>query len=152
MQLVELPEGRVEEREAPKTLESERVTVLDIYGDLYYAGARTLESRLPSPRGVRHPAVVLRLRGRTAAGATLVDVLAHYAETLERAKGRLYLTGICGEAYRRLAGEAKLRRSGLVRVYKATPVLGESTREATADARAWLRSLNKDSGAGGGSH
>lgn len=139
--VVQREDEKLEEREPPAALESRAVTVLDVYGDLFYAGARTLEERLPSPRGARDAAVVLRLRGHTAAGATLVDVLAHYAEELDRSNGRLYLTGLHGEAYRRLAKAAKLRRAGRVRVYEATAILGESTREAVADARAWLDGL-----------
>lgn len=147
VRLVERPDGRMEEHEAPEALESRSVTVLDVYGDLFYAGARTLEERLPSPHGARSPAVVLRLRGRTAAGATLVDVLARYAEELRRAEGRLYLTGVRGEAYRRLADAEKLRRAGGVHAYEATAVLGESTRAAVADAREWLAGLERSGSA-----
>jgi sulfate permease, SulP family len=147
VQVVELPDGRLEERAPPATLEGRQVTVLDVYGDLFYAGARTLEELLPRPRGARDAAVVLRLRGQTAAGATLVDVLSHYAEELRRVNGRLYLTGIRSDAYDRLARAAKLRLAGRVRVYEATPILGESTRRAVADARAWLARLERrDSG------
>jgi hypothetical protein len=32
----------------------------------------------------------------------------------------------------------KLRISGPVRVYEATPIVGQSTRRALADAQAWL--------------
>ena len=152
VRLVERPDGRLEEHDPPSSLESRDVTVLDVYGDLFYAGARTLERRLPTPRDAHHPAVVLRLRGRTAAGATLVDVLAHYAEELRRAEGRLYLTGIRGEAYHRLANAEKLRHAGDVRVYEATAVLAESTRTAVADARDWLAGLERDeesAGSGG---
>lgn len=143
VQLVTRPDGRFEEREPPATLPSRSVTVLDVYGDLYYAGARTLEDRLPSPQGAHRPAVVLRLRGRAAPGATLVDVLTQYAERLRRVKGRLYLTGIRGEAFTRLDSAIKLRRAGRVRVYEATSILGESTHRAVADARHWLDQLER---------
>lgn len=143
VELVARPDGQFEERDPPSSLVSRSVTVLDVYGDLFYAGARTLEERLPTPRGAHRPAVVLRLRGRTAAGATLVDVLAHYAEELKRVKGRLYLTGVRGEAYDQLVGARKLRRAGRVRVYEATPILGEATRQAVADARKWLARLER---------
>ncbi len=129
---------RLEEREPPDSLEDRAVTVLDVYGDLFYAGARTLEERLPSARGARRPAVVLRLRGRTAAGATLIDVLTNYADELRRAEGRLYITGIRGEPYRRLVAATKLDRTGAVHIHEATAILGESTFTAVADARAWL--------------
>ncbi|HEX7977870.1 MAG TPA: SulP family inorganic anion transporter [Gemmatimonadaceae bacterium] len=139
VQLVEHPDGRVEEREPDETLRDDTVTILDVYGHLFYAGARTLERRLPRPRaGVHHPVVVLRLRGRTALGATLLDVLDHYAEALENVGGRLYLTGIARDTASHVGRTGKLRVSGPVRIYEATTFIGESTREAIADARAWL--------------
>ena len=66
LRLVELvPDGTgLAERPAPRTLESGRVILLDVYGSLFYAGARTLQSRLPDPSGSVRPVVVLRLRGR----------------------------------------------------------------------------------------
>jgi SulP family sulfate permease len=49
VELREREDGRFEERPAPKTLPDRSVTVLDVYGSLLYAGARTLEARLPNP-------------------------------------------------------------------------------------------------------
>jgi SulP family sulfate permease len=138
VELVELEDGRVRERPPAPRLPSHRVTTLDVYGHLFYAGARTLEHLLPTPRGAQQPVVVLRLRGRRALGATLIDVLARYAAALHEAGGRLYLSGVGREAYDDIVRTRKLRLTGPVRAYEATPVLGESTREARADAEAWL--------------
>jgi SulP family sulfate permease len=82
--------------------------------------------------------VVLRLRGRTRFGATLIDVLARYADKLNAARGRLYLSGIGVDERDRVVSSGQLHLAGPVRVYEATPVLMQSTREAVADARAWL--------------
>jgi SulP family sulfate permease len=82
--------------------------------------------------------VVLRLRGRNNLGATLVEVLANYADKLKAANGRLYLTGISEGAYKQVVRTGKLRLTGPVRAYEATPVRGQSTEEAVADARTWL--------------
>ena len=142
VELVEREDGRIEERRPPRELPGGEVTVLDVYGHLFYAGARTLERLLPVPRGARHPVVVLRLRGRAAIGATRVEVLARYADALERAEGRLYLTGIDEGVHRQMAKMKKLRLSGPVRVYEASGVRRESTRRALADARAWLVSID----------
>jgi SulP family sulfate permease len=114
------------------------VTVLDIYGHLFFAGARTLERLLPTPRGSQSPAVVLRLRGRTRFGATFVDVLSRYAEQLREVGGKLYLTGVNEKLHRQLQRSRKLHLSGPVQSYQATAVLGDSTRAARADADAWL--------------
>jgi sulfate permease, SulP family len=74
--------GRLIEAPAPGTLASREVTVLDVYGSLLFAGARTLQNRLPTPTGSELPVVVLRLRGRTTLGATAFIVLADYPERL----------------------------------------------------------------------
>lgn len=139
VELRELPDGRIEEHKPPKKLASNAVTVLDVYGNLFYAGARTLERLLPVPeQGAMHPVVILRLRGRTTLGATLEEVLSAYANKLEAAGGRLYLTGLSEAAHREVSRMAKLEISGPARVYAETAVRGESTHEAHADAEAWL--------------
>jgi sulfate permease, SulP family len=74
VELIPRPDGRFEERDAPATLPSHRSTLLDVYGSLYYAGARTLQARLPDPAGSESPVVVLRLRHRTTLGATFLVV------------------------------------------------------------------------------
>jgi SulP family sulfate permease len=137
VEVVERLDGRLEERSPEPRLRGNTVTVLDVYGHLFYAGARTLEQQLPRP-GEPNPVVVLRLRGRSSLGATLVDVLANYAEELKAAGGRLYLSGIDQHAREQVARTGKLDFSGPVRLYEATPVLGESTRAALADAEGWL--------------
>jgi sulfate permease, SulP family len=131
-------DGRIEERNPPKRLAANKVTVLDIYGPLFYAGARTLERLLPEPEEAKNPVVILRLRGRRAIGATLVEVLADYAEKLKAANGRLYLTGVGERAYDQAVQSGKLRLTGPVRAYEVTPIVGDSTREAYSDAQAWL--------------
>jgi SulP family sulfate permease len=148
VELVEWPDGRIEERPPPKALPAHRVTALDVYGHLFYAGARTLERLLPRPEGAQNPVVILRLRGRSTVGATLVEVLARYADKLEAVDGRLYLTGISEQAYDQMRRTGKLRLTGPVRAYEATLFVGEATRQALADARAWLVGRSVDASPG----
>jgi SulP family sulfate permease len=138
VELVKRPDERIEERRPPKQVPSNEVTVLDVYGQLFYAGARTLERLLPAPEGAQSPVVILRLRGHTAVGATLIEVLANYASKLQAVNGRLYLSGISAGAYDQIVRTGKLRLTGPVRAYEATPIVGQSTHEAVADAQAWL--------------
>lgn len=144
VELVERGDGAIEERPPGERLRA-GVTVLDVYGQLFYAGARTLDGLLPRPHpDIAHPVVVLRLRGRTVIGATLVDVLARYAEDLRRAGGRLYLADVNGTARDQVLRTRKLRLSGPVRIFEATPIVWESTRLAITDAEAWLRTVQAD--------
>jgi SulP family sulfate permease len=144
VELVERGDGRLEEREPPRRLPSRRATTLDVYGHLFYAGARTLERLLPEAHGAELPIVVLRLRGRRDLGATLIDVLARYADGIRAAGGRLYLSGVGRNAHDQIVRTGKLRLTGPVRVYEVTAILGESTRKARADAEAWLVDLGSD--------
>jgi sulfate permease, SulP family len=138
VRLLKRPDGEMEEHDPPARLPSNAVTVIDVYGHLFYAGARTLERLLPTAQGSRNPVVVLRLRGLTNVGATLLEVLANYADKLAEVNGRLYLSGINERVHDQMARTGKLRLSGPVRVYEATPIRLQSTRKAVADARAWL--------------
>ena len=136
VELIPRDDGRFEERPPPATLTSRHVTVLDVYGSLMYAGARTLAAHLPDPAGAQSPVVVLRLRRRTSLGATFVKVVADYASRLADADGRLYLTGLEPSLTERLRRTGHLE--GPVRAFEATPVVGESTQAAYLDAEAWL--------------
>jgi SulP family sulfate permease len=138
VELVRRSDGQIEERKAPTRLLSHEVTVLDVYGHVFFAGARTLERLLPSPRNAEHPVVILRLRGRTMLGATLVEVLSRYAEELEQVNGRLYLTGLTEEVHTELEHLLKVHLTGPMRVFEATTIRGQSTQAAHADAEAWL--------------
>ena len=136
VELVPRDDGRFEERKPPASLTSFHVTVLDIYGSLLYAGARTLQAHLPEPGGARSPVVVLRLRRRTSLGSTFAMVIADYARQLAGSGGRLYLSGLDSSVTGQLQRSGHVE--GPVRAFEATPVVGESTRAAYLDAEAWL--------------
>ena len=137
-EVVRLPDGRFAQAEPPAALASGKVTVLEVTGSLFFAGARTLGESLPNPAGSRSAAVVLRLRGRTRVGATLIEVLDSYADDLAEAEGRLYLSGVDDRlaAQLRRAGKLDLDRS--VHLVPAVEVLGASTERAIEQASAWL--------------
>jgi SulP family sulfate permease len=130
-------DGRWIEHPAPEVLSSHQTIVLDVYGSLLYAGSRTLGVHLPDPAGAEAPAVVLRLRGRTAVGATFVKVLADYAAALHAVGGRLYLSGVDHGLAELLRRTDRVDVSGPVRVFEASELVGESTAKALNEAETW---------------
>ena len=146
VQLVRTLDGRFEEQDAPARPASDSVTMLDVYGSLYYAGSRTLQARLPDPTGTHSPAIILRLRGRTALGSTFVVVIKQYAARVAEAGGRLFLSGVDDELV------DQLRRTGVedavlrTRIFEATAIVGESSDAAYRAAEAWLTSRREQSG------
>jgi sulfate permease, SulP family len=130
--------GNLVESPTGKRLASGEVTLLDVYGSLMLAGARTLQTRLPDPLGAERPVVVLRLRGRTTLGATAFIVMADYAERIRAAGGHLFLSGVDPQLLEQLQRAHRVDLKGAVTVVVATGTLLASTRQAYADGEAWL--------------
>lgn len=146
VELVPQPDGTIRERPPPESLPGGRVTAFDVYGSLLYAGARTLQARLPDPTGSASPVVVLRLRGRTSLGATFMVVVADYARRLDGVGGRLFLSGVDPQMLARMTRSGRIDTSGPVTVYEATDVVGESTLAAYHEGEAWLVHPSDDLG------
>ena len=142
--------GLIERDEVAEQVRDGEVMVLAAQGSLFFAGARSLQERLPDARGSRGAVVVLRMRGHEEIGATFIDVLDDYAEDLEAGGGRLYLTGITQRMARQLRLSAKLDVGETVHLSRAEPRLGAATAAAAADARAWLRSRRSQPAEGPG--
>jgi len=138
VELIPTDDHHFRQQAAPPTLASHQVTILDAYGSLFYAGARTLQARLPEVADAEAPAVVLRLRGRTSLGATFFRVLAGYAEQVAAAGGRLYVSGLDPDMAALLAKTVPVSVTPPDRVFGATPILGESTWAALHEAEAWV--------------
>lgn len=143
-ELIRLDDGRIAESKPPARLPSNKVTVLDVDGSLFFAGARTLSDVLPSVAGATRPVVILRLRGYTSVGATLVDVLDDYADALAGVGGRLYLSGVDEEVSRQLRGAGKLDLDKAVHLVHANHIFGASTQQAVAHASEWLGSTREE--------
>jgi sulfate permease, SulP family len=138
VELVPHQNGLLEERPAPIRAASHSVILLDVYGSLHYAGARTLQQRLPDPTGTKAPAVVLRMRGRSTLGATFFSVLAGYARQLDDVGGRLYVAGIDPTLMEQAERTGRIAKDGPVKLYEAGAVIGQSSLEAFHDAQRWV--------------
>ena len=130
--------GMFVEQPVPTVLPDAEPVVLDVYGSLLYAGARTLGAHLPDPRGSHRPVVILRLRGRTSLGSTFFGVIAGYAEAMDAAGGRLYLSGVQQDMVDRFHHSQVQDVQGKIKVFHATKVIEASTIAAVADAQTWL--------------
>lgn len=134
-----VPDGEtMVETEAPEVLPDREPVVLDVYGSLLYAGAQTLEARLPLVGSTHQPVVILRLRGPTSLGATFFAVVAGYAAQLAEHDGKLFPSGVSPTVMERFQRTQGRDVRGRVRLFGASPVLGASTHQALESAEAWL--------------
>lgn len=133
------PGGFPLERPAPKRLPSQRLTVLQVYGSLFFAAARNMEDMLPSVENTTRAAVAISLRGKSDIGSTFVTVLQRYCAALQARGGRLMLVGVDPAVRDQLARTGVLQVIGEDNVFIATPQLGEALNLAVATANEWLQ-------------
>ena len=138
VELVPVEGGFPIEAPLPAVLPDNEVVVVQVYGELFFAAASTLEDNLPDPGDSRNSVVVLRLRGREDIGSTLISVLKRIHKSLKEDGGHLMLSGISAPVYEQLRRTGALDEIGREFVFQAEPQLGLSTNKAIAAGRAFL--------------
>jgi SulP family sulfate permease len=140
------PEGFPLEQPAPRQLPSHQLTILHVYGSLFFAAAKSMEEMLPDASNASHAVVAINLRGKSEIGSTFVTVLQHYARRLQAHGSKLMLVGVDPAVRDQLAKTGVLKDIGDENVFVATPQLGVALNQAVAAATAWLRELPPDVG------
>jgi SulP family sulfate permease len=126
------------ERPAPSKLESESVTVLYTYGNLFYAAAKSFEESLPAVEGARRAVVILLLRGYDDIGSTVAEVFRRYAQALQANAGKLMLAGITPGLRDQLQRTGLLALIGEENVFLLTETIGGAGNAALRAATDWL--------------
>jgi SulP family sulfate permease len=126
------------ERPAPKQLESDKVTVLYIYGHLFYAAADPFEKSLPAVEGAKRAVVILLLRGYEDLGSTVSGVLHRYTKALQKNEGKLMLAGVSPALRDQLVRTGMLDLIGAENIFLATKTIGEAGNAALRAATDWL--------------
>jgi SulP family sulfate permease len=139
-ELTRLDDGRIAEATPAEKLPPRAVTVLQIYGSVFYAGAQVAEGMLPDPSGARGAIVIMRLRGRADVGSTFLDVVERYRMRLEDEGGTLMLAGVGPALYEQLERTGHLVHIGDHNVFKATRIVTDSTDRAVEEAERRLAS------------
>lgn len=132
------PGGFPLERTPARQLPSHQLTVLHVYGSLFFAAAKNMEEMLPDVGNTTRAVVAISLRGKSEIGSTFVTVLQRYCEALRAHDSRLMLVGVDAVVLDQLAKTGVLQVIGQENVFVATPQLGEALNQAVADANTWL--------------
>ena len=132
------PEGFPLEQPAPQSLASGQLTILHVYGSLFFAAAKNMEEMLPAVGDASRAVVAINLRGKSEIGSTFVTVLQRYSRALQARQGKLMLVGVDPLVRAQLAKTGVLGLIGDENVFLATPQLGAGLNQAVAAANAWL--------------
>jgi SulP family sulfate permease len=126
--------GYATEKPVPDDLPSDRVTRLNIYGSLFFAGARNLEEDLPEVDKTHNAVVILSLRGYHELGSTFITVLDRYVKALQANGNTLMLVNVGQSAHEQLQRTDFLRVIGEGNVFLVSEH-GETTRQANEQAQ-----------------
>ena len=137
-EMVYTEDGYFEEHPAPEELPSGKVTLLVFRGSLYFAGAYTVEDKLPSALTAKHAVVIFRLRGRVKIGSTFIEVLERYSAALGKNGGKLMLSGVDAKIYDQLEKTGMIELLGEENIFPDSSKLLYSSKQALKAANAWL--------------
>ena len=133
------PDGNLIETDPPPRLPVGEVVALQPCGSLFFAAAPVLEAQLPATDGAgRNSVVILRLRGRTDLGTTVMDVLRRYAQALVATGSKLVIVS----ASERI--QEQLRVTGVTdlitpeNIYSGDERVAATLKRAYADAMTWI--------------
>jgi SulP family sulfate permease len=138
VQIVPQEDGSFQEVATPDELPSNDVTLIHVYGTVFFAAAYTMEQILPSPLEAQRAVVVLRLRGYQDVGSTFIGVIERYAGKLQENGGKLVLCGVSEGVRGRLERTETTDTIPPEDIFIADDTLGSSTRRALAAAQQWL--------------
>lgn len=133
------PQGNLVETDPPTIIPANEVVVLQPYGSLFFAAAPVFEAQLPAVGdSSRNSVVILRLRGRTDLGTTIMDVLLRYAQSLASVDSRLMIVSTTAEIDDQLAVTGITDVIGPDSVYRGDERVGAATALAERDALVWI--------------
>jgi sulfate permease, SulP family len=134
-ELVREGEGRYREEDPPVHLPDRQVTVLDIYGSVFYAAADVIADKLPDVRDAKKAVLVLRLRGRGEVGSSAIGLLRRFATDLRQGGGALLLAGVGHDMADQLERTGLEDLLGPDCIFPASSLVYESTEAAFAEGR-----------------
>lgn len=133
--LVPVEEGRFLEEQPPERLPDDEVTIIDIYGSVFYADTEAINAKLPEVTGTRRSVLVVRLRGRGELGSSAIGLLRRWTEQLKEADGALLLAGVGARMGDQLERTGLADLIGPENVFPARSLVYRSTEEAIAAGR-----------------
>jgi SulP family sulfate permease len=128
--LVPAGDGRFSEEDPPEKLPDGEVTIIDIYGSVFYADTAAIDAKLPEVRGTQGAVLVVRLRGRGELGSSALGLFRAWAEQLQEGGGALLLAGVGQQMDDQLERTGVAALLGPDSIFPAESMVYRSTQEA----------------------
>lgn len=139
VELRPLPDGQWREQAPPEVLPGGEVTVVDIYGSVFYAGVELIDQLLPAVGDAERPVLIVRLRSHAEVGSTFVLMLRRYHQQILAVHGRFILAGVGERLMTQLKDTGLLQELGSDNALPMKDVVYQSTAAAVELGESWLR-------------
>jgi SulP family sulfate permease len=137
--LVRREDKRWETQPLPKVLPSSQATVIQTYGNVYFASIYTIEDLMPSYEKARNAVLIVSMRGLESTSTTAIDHLKELASKLEASGNKLMLCGVEEALMEPMEAGELVEAVGEEYVFPIQPVIGASIEEALTAAERWIK-------------
>ena len=138
------PDGYVTEKAPPEKLTAHSVTLLRVYGSVFYAAAAKLEELLPAAQAAERSVVILNLRGADRVGSTFIKVIERYALKLRATGSKLVLTGVHERVLAQLEKTETTEFIAREDIFLADERLMYATWQAWQAAQDWVKEAEEE--------
>ena len=127
------------EQDVPETVPSNEVTLVMVYGSVFFATASLIEEKLPEiTEDTQNAVIILGLRGEDDLGSTFLEVLDQYATDLQAHNSQFMLAGVGKHTVEQLNQTKIAKTIGRENIFAYTGKLGEAATLAWDAGHKWL--------------
>ena len=138
VELVRRDDGHWETKPAPESLTSNEITVMQIYGNLYFADVYSSDELLPSYEESTNAVLIYSLRGRESIDLTTIDYILKLAHKYRESGNRLMLCGVEKNVMKQMQDGELIEAMGEGNVHPIQPLIGGSIEQAYEIAERWI--------------
>jgi SulP family sulfate permease len=138
VELVRRDDGHWETRTAPDKLISNQTTVIQIYGNVYFADVYSADDLLPSYEGVNNAVLIYSMRGRESIDLTTIDYAKDLSQKYRDSGNRLMFCGVEQNVFKQMQDGELIKAMGEENVLPMQSRIGGSTEQAYEIATRWI--------------
>jgi sulfate permease, SulP family len=138
VQMVKRPDGVWEDQPIPAIMPSNKATVIEIRGTIFFASVYRFEELLPTLEGTRNAVVILRVRDRTVESLTGVKWVTSWATKLQITGNKLMLADVEEKSFAKMADVGVFDEFDRENVFVTQTITHGSIETALAAAEAWI--------------
>lgn len=131
-------DGRLETTQLPERLPSNKATVVQTLGTVYFGSTYSFDDLLPDFTDAHNAILIIRMRGRESLDATSIGWLEDHVAKLKVQGNRLMLCDVEEPVLEQLKQTEAYELIGEENIFPAEPVHEASVEKALAAAEKWM--------------